>query len=101
MSTGTGHEMFEAAVERALGPRLRPDEEACAALWSALANVEWGRADGGAVSCTLRRASELDAEIRGRGHRLEWYCSGPYATVSGGIEEAMAREGWAPRPTTR
>ena len=91
--------MFEAAVERALGARLRSDEAACCALWSA-GSVEWTHADGSMVGYTFRHASEVVAGIRGQGHPMEWYCSGPDARVADEIKAAMAREGWTHGPIT-
>jgi len=88
---------LEAAVERALGARLRSDEAVCRAMWSALANIDWTHADGSTVGYTFRGAGHLVAEIRGEGNYMDWYCSGPYATVSEEIEAAMAREGWTHR----
>ena len=69
-------------------------------MWSALANVEWEHADGAAIGHPFRRASEVVATIRGRGHALEWHCCGPAGTVSGEIRAAMAGEGWTPGPIT-
>lgn len=89
---------FEAAVERALGMRLRDDEKTCRSMWAALANMGWRHKNGDTAGYSFRAAGDLIAAIRGQGDYMDWYCSGPYATVSDEIEEAMAREGWHPDP---
>lgn len=89
---------FEAAVDQAFEARLRSDDAACRAMWSALANTSWSRSDGSRVGHTFRHASQIIAGLRGRGRDLDWYCSGPPATVSDEIKAAMAGEGWTPEP---
>jgi hypothetical protein len=85
---------FENAVERALGPAMREDDTLCVELWSALANVDWYHSDGTVAGYTFRQAGSLIAAILGRGHYMNWYCSGPYAVVSDRIADALEAEGW-------
>lgn len=86
---------FEAAVDRALGDQIRVDDAMAAAMWSALANVDWFHpASGDSASYSFRAAGDLIAAIRGRGNYLDWYCSGPYATVSDHIARSLKKEGW-------
>jgi len=87
---------FEAAVERALGNRLRTDAAACVAMWCALATIEWSHTNGDTASFSLRAAGDLVAAIRGRGDYTAWYGSGPEGVVTAEIADALAREGWTP-----
>ena len=87
-------DLFEEAVDRALGEQMRADESLCREMWSALANVDWTHENGDTAGYSFRAAGDLIAAIIGRGDYMDWYCSGPYATVSERIERAMSAEGW-------
>lgn len=86
---------FEVAVNRALGDRIRASEDMAEAMWSALANVDWEHESGDTAVYSFRAAGDLIAAICGKGDYMDWYCSGPYATVSDEIGKAMAAEGWS------
>lgn len=88
---------FEAMVDRVLGPTMREDDTLCSELWSALANLEWVHRDGAVASYSFRSAGGMIAAVLGRGCYMDWYCSGPYATVSERIERALTDEGWTCR----
>ncbi len=92
---------FETAVNRALGDRIRSDDDICRGMWSALANQPWHHDDGDTAAYSFRAAGDLIAAVRGSGDYMDWYCSGPYAAVSDEIKEAMAKEGWHPDPAKR
>lgn len=87
---------FEMAVNRALGDEIRFNDAIAREMWSALANVEWKHENGDTASYTFRAAGDMIAAIRGSGMYMDWYCSGPYATISSRIENAMSSEGWIP-----
>lgn len=86
---------FEASLYRALGEQMKTDDSLCREVWSALANVDWKNKDGIEAGYTFRSAAALVTEVRGEGDPMDWYCSGPYAQVSGRVEDALAREGWS------
>jgi len=86
---------FEVAVNRALGDQIRADDEMATAMWSALANVDWYHPEtGNTASYSFRAAGDLIAAIRGSGHYMDWYCSGPYAQVSDHIARSLKKQGW-------
>ncbi len=89
---------FEQAVSRALGEAIRSDDSACVEMWCALANMNWSHGNGDTASYSFRAAGDLIAAIRGSGDYMDWYCSGPYSTVSDRVRGAMAGEGWTPGP---
>jgi hypothetical protein len=85
---------FERDLESALGERMCADKAFCVQVWSALANVEWRNDDGREYSCSFRHAGGVIAWIRHDGDYMDWYCSGPYATVAPEIAEKLAGLGW-------
>jgi hypothetical protein len=89
-------DLFEMAINRALGDAMREDTGLCKEVWSALANQDWLHENGDNASYSFRAAGDLIAAILGEGNYMDWYCSGPYETVSDRIEDAMRREGWKP-----
>ena len=88
---------FDKVLEREFGDRIKTDDELCKNIWSALANVSWKHPETGAeVRCTFRVAGGLIADMRGKGDYMDWYCSGPYATITPEIQSALAKAGWFP-----
>lgn len=88
---------FETDLEKTFGEKMKSDDEFCSQVWSALANKIWKHdafERDEEYSCTSRYAGGLIADIIGRGSYMDWYCSGPYATVSDEIESAMKAIGW-------
>lgn len=91
---------FEMAVARQLGAAMREDRRVGVEVWSALANMDWAHENGDTASYSFRAAGDLVAAVVGAGDYLDWYCSGPYATVSARVATALAREGWHGVPDT-
>ena len=88
---------FEKDLEKTFNERMKADDSFCVQIWSALANKLWKHEsmdDDEEYSCTFRYAGGLIADILGRGGYMDWYCSGPYATVSDEIESGMKDIGW-------
>jgi len=86
---------FKAAVEKTLGDAIRKDDDIARDMWCALANVDWYHPESKEMaSYSFRAAGGLIADIRGKGSYLDWYCSGPYATVSEFIHRSLKKEGW-------
>lgn len=86
---------FEMLLNTLFGERIKADREFCEQLWASLANVDWKNEKSGDTAVySFRAAGDLIAAIRGEGDYMDWYRSGPFATVSGEIEEALEAEGW-------
>lgn len=86
---------FEQALRDGLGDNIK-DDEIATQLWSALANVEWYHPESGeSASYSFRAAGGLVADLRDMGENyLDWYCCGPYATVSDYIARVLRKQGW-------
>jgi hypothetical protein len=102
-------DLFEAAVDRALGERLRTEGRGPGwwyqgelmlgqRLWGSLANVEWVHANGDTAGYSFRAAGDLIAAIVGDGDYMDWYCAGPDGVVDAEVALALAKEGWQPQP---
>jgi len=87
-------DLFEVAVNRVLGDKIRADEEVGRDVWSAITNVNWIHTNGDTASYSFRRAGDLLAAICGRGNYMDWYCRSNAGVVSAEISAAMAAEGW-------
>jgi hypothetical protein len=78
--------------------RLKEDRNFGCELWSALANVGWYHADDieeeHECGRSFRGAGSLISDMYGDGDYVDWYCSGPYITVSDYIATQMASKGW-------
>jgi hypothetical protein len=85
---------FEKDLEELFKEQMLNDNDLCAKVWSALANVDWINIDGTEYSCSFRYAGSLIARIIGRGTYLDWYAKGAYGVVDEYIAEALQRRGW-------
>lgn len=86
---------FEMMLHRVLGDQIRQNPEIGVDLWSALANIDWYHPESGdSASYSFRAAGDLIAAIIGKGDYMDWYCSGPYSTVSSLIARTLKKEGW-------
>jgi hypothetical protein len=77
--------------------RLKENEDFGCELWSSMANVTWYHLlDLKETDCghSFRGAGALIADMLGKGDYIDWYCSGPYETVSDYIALRMASKGW-------
>ena len=91
-------DLFELSVERQLGNLIRTDDEVAIEMWCAISNMDWVHTNGDTAGYSFRAAGDMVAAIRGSGDYINWYCSGPDGIVSDRIAEAMAKEGWTPKP---
>ncbi len=102
-------DLFEAAIARAFGKRLRKQgrgpgwpgankrkKKLGQRLWGALSNVDWEHENGDTAGYSFRAAGDLIASVVGDGDYMDWYCSACDGFVDGDIEEAMAKLGWRP-----
>lgn len=88
---------FETLIESLFKERMKKSDEFCTEVWSSLANVIWVNAqEEDKYSASFRYAGGLISEIIGRGDYMDWYCSGPYQSVSDEISDAMRGFGWVP-----
>jgi len=88
---------FEDDFRELFTARLKEDEDFGSELWSAMANVSWiHKDDPDKTECgrSFRSAGSMIASMLGIGDYIDWYCSGPYETVSEYIAQAMASKGW-------
>jgi hypothetical protein len=93
-------DLFEAAVDRAMGDRLRAEGIKGAfiapRLWGSLSNVDWIHENGDTASYSFRAAGDLIAALIGEGDYMDWYCSGHDGLADEEVAELMAKEGWRP-----
>lgn len=100
---------FEAAVERAMGDRLRAEFPGSGAGWGrkgepilaqrlygSITNQDWQHEGGELAGYSFRAAGDLIAAIIGQGDYLDWYCSAPEGEVDEEVAELLAGEGWRP-----
>lgn len=89
-----GSERFEKDLREGLGDTIK-DDEVAKNLWSSLANVDWYHPESNEkAGYSFRAAGALIAELRGEGGYMDWYCCGPYATVSDHIARVLKKRGW-------
>lgn len=90
---------FAEDLEAVLGSLMKESDDVCVEVWSAMANVDWYHpATHTSASYSFRAAGRLIADIIGKGNYLNWYCSGPYATVSERVARRMKKMGWIADP---
>lgn len=99
-------DLFEAAVNRCMGDRLRaegPGECRCdfrgetlgERLWGTLANAEFEHKElGHTAGYTFRAAGDMIAAIIGAGDYMHWYCSADYDLKDEEVLRLLATEGW-------
>lgn len=93
---------FEAAVDKAVGDRVRSDGACGADLWSALTNVEWRGPEGQTVSYSFRTAGDLVAWVREEGDYIDWlYGEDPGMSLAGLAVLLRRRDGRTHRPNDR
>ena len=88
---------FEDDFRELFTQRLKEDEDFGSELWSAMANVDWIHEDDPEetrIHRGFRSAGSMIATMLGTGDYIDWYCSGPYETVSEYIAQKMASKGW-------
>src|SRR4051812_17794707 len=90
-----GRAEFEAALQRRLTTHVQTDDALAAALWQALAGVEWQHKLGGAVAYSYKGAADLVVKLRNGGDYRQWYCCAPKAVVHETIAAELARDDWA------
>lgn len=78
------------------GERMKNNSDLCEKIWSALANVVWKNNDGSETAYSFREAGGIISDIIGEGSYMDWYCCGPYETVSDEIKEGLCSFGWTP-----
>ncbi len=101
-------DLFEAAVNRAMGDRLRSEAGKPTGwgetvllgqrLWGSLANVGWRHENGDTAGYSFRAAGDLIAAVTGQGDYMDWYCSFNYGEADTEVAELLAAEGWRPDP---
>jgi len=98
-------DLFEAALDRACGEKMRSDcvpgahhagKTAASQVWGALANTKWSHVNGDAAWYSFRAAGDMIAAIVGNGtDYMDYYCSAMYPNVPEWIAKAMETEGWS------
>jgi hypothetical protein len=93
-------DLFEMMIVTAFGERMKTDDELCTQIWSALANVTWYHMQNhDSASYSFRAAGDLIASIRDAGNYMDWYCRGPYASITEEIRRTFKKAGWIPDDT--
>jgi hypothetical protein len=89
---------FKSDLAKALGDKIKEDDDVARSVYAALCNVDWEHEKGTQFGCSWRHAGDIIAEIRERGDYLDWYCSGNEGVVDDAVAEAMALLGWLSTP---